>query len=452
MKIIQALRSGKESCIAFVGAGGKSSAMFLLAREYPCPVILSASTHLCSEQVKQISPHYIVENLVQLKKILDNPINETTLFTGGPTEDDRIHGLNYIFLECIYKYAIKYKMPFIIEADGSRKLPLKAPADHEPAIPPWVGQVVVIAGMESIGKPIDHNYVHRPEILSQITASKMGDLVDVNILEKLLKDSDGGLKNIPAGADRILLLNQVTNRKKKSAAFTLGKRLAGVYSSVLIGDIPHWDRYLDKNKESNPILERREQIGGLILAAGKAQRFGSPKILMDWGGIPVIRRIALTAIQSGLSPVVLVLGAYTSEVYPYLQDLPLVIIDNLEWLNGQSTSLIKGINAFSGRVGGVVVLLADQPHISTNTIRKIVRTHQTQSYPIIIPTVTGKRANPVLFDRHTFPEINKISGDVGGRVLFTQFPVLELPIQDKGLLLDIDTTEDYRRMKKLYLD
>ncbi len=236
-----------------------------------------------------------------------------------------------------------------------------------------------------------------------------------------------------------------------ATAIKLAKRLEGVYSSVLIGDIPHWERNRDKYTESNPILERREQIGGLILAAGMSQRFGGPKILLDWGGIPVIRRIALTAIQSGLSPVVLVLGAYTSEVYPYLQDLPLTIIENSEWRNGQSTSFIKGINLFSGGVGGVVVLLADQPHISPDTIKKIIRTHQTLSFPIIIPTVTGRRANPVLFDRLTFPEINKISGDVGGRILFSKFPVMELSFQDEGLILDIDTPEDYQKLKNRYL-
>ncbi len=451
MKLIQALRSGMEPCIAFVGAGGKSSAMFLLAKEYSSPVILSASTHLSSEQVQHFSPHYIIESPDQLKKILSRPINVTTLFTGVPTEDKRIHGLSFQLLEIIYHFAKNNHLPFIIEADGSKKFPLKAPADHEPAVPPWVDLVVVMVGMASIGKPIDPNHVHRPEILNLITATKPGDLVDVPILEKLLKDPRGGLKSIPESADRKLLLTQVSNQKRKIAAIQLAQRLEGVYSSILIGDLPHWEQYLEEHADAHPIIERREQIGGLILAAGKGQRFGGPKILLDWGGIPVIRRIALTAILSGLSPVVLVLGAYTNEVYPYVQDLPLIVIENSEWQNGQSTSFIKGINVLSGRVGGVVTLLADQPHIPADIIKKIIRTHQTQSYPIIIPTVKGRRANPVLFDRITFPEINKISGDVGGRVLFSQFNVFELPLQDEGLILDIDTPEDYQRLKNAYL-
>jgi molybdenum cofactor cytidylyltransferase len=451
MKLIGALRSGMESCIAFVGAGGKSSAMLLLAKEYSCPVLLSATTHLSSEQVKLFSSHFVIENRDQLNKILAKSINDKTLFTGVPTEDNRTHGLNVTLLETIYDHAKKYHLPFIIEADGSRKFPLKAPADHEPAIPSWVDQVVVIAGMSSVGKPIDSKHVHRPEIINQITASTPGDLVDINILTKLLKDPRGGLKNIPESADRKLLLNQVSNQDRKTAAIKLAERMVGEYSSVLIGNIPHWDRYLDKSKESNAILERREQIGGIILAAGEAQRFGGPKILLDWGGIPVIRQIALTAIQSGLSPVVLVLGAYTSEVYPFVQDLPLIIIENSEWQNGQSTSFIKGLNVFSGNIGGVVVLLADQPHISVDIIQKIVRTHQIQSDPIIIPTINGQRANPVLFDRLTFPEINKISGDIGGRVLFSQFPVFELPSLDEGLNLDIDTPEDYQRLMDIYM-
>ena len=160
-------------------------------------MMISASTHLGAEQARQFHKHYIVENLEQLENILKFPILETLLLTGSFTADNRTHGLSFDLLERIMNFSSKSGIPFLIEADGSRKLPLKAPASHEPAVPPWVDLVVVTAGMDSLGQPIDQDHVHRPEILTKITGTKMGDLLDAEIIGNLLGSPHGGLKNIP---------------------------------------------------------------------------------------------------------------------------------------------------------------------------------------------------------------------------------------------------------------
>jgi len=67
--------------------------------------------------------------------------------------------------------------------------------------------------------------------------------------------------------------------------------------------------------------------------------------------------------------------------------------------------------------------------------------------PIVAPQVAGQRANPVLFDRNTFQNLLALTGDVGGRAIFSEHPVTYLAWHDEGLLLDVDTEDDYRSLK-----
>ncbi len=96
--------------------------------------------------------------------------------------------------------------------------------------------------------------------------------------------------------------------------------------------------------------------------------------------------------------------------------------------------------------GGAIFLLADQPQTPPTLIRSLVEMHARTLAPIIAPLVNGQRGNPVLFDRATFSDLLSLTGDVGGRSLFSRYPVEWLPWHDEGVLLDVDTEEDYSRL------
>ena len=72
--------------------------------------------------------------------------------------------------------------------------------------------------------------------------------------------------------------------------------------------------------------------------------------------------------------------------------------------------------------------------------------HCRELSPIVAPLVQGQRSNPVLFDRVTFPELMSITGDLGGRAIFSKFPVAYVPWHDESLLIDVDTPEDLKRL------
>ena len=451
MKFSKALRPSSLSTIAFVGAGGKSTALFQLARELPPPIILSATTHLGLWQISQADHHYVLQTKEEIQKITTSGV----ILVTGRIEGDRTKGLREDAIYWLREYCKSSSIPLLIEADGSRQKPLKAPDEHEPPIPQFVEQVVQVAGLSGLGKPLAEEFVHRPEIFARLSGLQLGENITPAALIHILTHPEGGLKNIPKDAYRVALLNQADTPELQAQADSIAKALLPTYHSVLIASL-----------QEETIHAVREPIAGIILAAGKAQRYGQPKQLLDWRGEPFIRSVAKTALAAGLAPVIVVTGAYADQVEAALKDLPVQIAHNKAWQSGQASSIRAGLGPHPpprgtlpknqglwGRAGeaagGAIFLLADQPQVTVNILHALMEEHAATLAPIIAPMVIDQRANPVLFDRVAFPDLMKLEGDVGGRAIFSKYHVTYLPWHDDVLLLDVDTPDHYQRLKDL---
>jgi len=189
-----------------------------------------------------------------------------------------------------------------------------------------------------------------------------------------------------------------------------------------------------------------ESVAGIILAAGASQRMGQPKPLLLWRGKPFVCHVARTALDAGLTPVVIVIGAHAEEVWAALADLPVEIVYNPNWAEGQSTSVQAGLQSLPPETDAAVFLLADQPHIPAALVRALLEQHAQTGAPIVAPLIGEQRGNPVLFDRSTFPDLMSLRGDAGGRLIFSRYRVVYVPWHDPSLLLDVDTLEDYERL------
>ena len=437
-----ALRAGNSARLAFVGAGGKTTALFHLAYDYSAGVLVTTSTHFSFHQSRYADQRQIIRSAADLIPLFEEEINGVILLTGELIENNRISGLSPALLDNLKHYADRFKLPLLIEADGSRTFPLKAPADHEPAIPDWVNQVVVVAGMKGIGQPLDGEHVHRPELFAALSELPVGDAVTPEALVKVLVHPDGGLKHIPFGARRSVILNQADSPASQAAAASISPKLLVAYDDVLITAL--------KDPEA-PIKAVYTPVAGIILAAGGSSRLGGDsKMLLDWQGELFIHKVARTALEAGLDPVVVVAGAQSDRVVAAVRDLPVAISLNSAWETGQSSSIRRGLEALPAKCGGTLFLLGDQPQVNPTIIRALIEEHCKSLGPIIAPLVEGKRANPVLFDRSTFTDLGSLQGDVGGRALFSKYPVTWLSWNDSLLLMDVDTQEDYQRLLDTY--
>jgi molybdenum cofactor cytidylyltransferase len=169
-----------------------------------------------------------------------------------------------------------------------------------------------------------------------------------------------------------------------------------------------------------------------------------------------VRQVAETALHAELGPVVVVTGFHAADVEAALNGLPVQIVHNQQYQQGQSTSTRAGVQAltypppYSGMAGAAIFLLADQPQIPADVIRALVESHGQNMQAILAPLVLEeRRANPVLFDRDTFPDLMQLTGDVGGRGIFDKHRVEYLPWHDDILLFDVDKPEDYQRLKEM---
>ncbi len=203
--------------------------------------------------------------------------------------------------------------------------------------------------------------------------------------------------------------------------------------------------------QETPIKAVYTPVAGIILAAGGSSRLGGgSKMLLDWQGEPFIHKVARTALEAGLDPVVVVSGAQSERVVAAVRDLPVTVALNSAWETGQSSSIRRGVEALPAHCGGAIFLLGDQPQVNPTILRALIEEHCRSLAPITAPLVEGKRANPVLFDRSTFADLGSLQGDMGGRALFSKYPVSWLTWNDSLLLMDVDTQEDYQRLLEAY--
>jgi molybdenum cofactor cytidylyltransferase len=189
-------------------------------------------------------------------------------------------------------------------------------------------------------------------------------------------------------------------------------------------------------------------IAGVLLAAGRSQRMGQPKLLLPWRGEPLVRFMARQALQTRLDELVVVVGHRAEHVIAALDGLPLKIVRNEHFLDGQSTSLSTGIGAVSPATSAALVLLADQPLLKPATIDALIDRYLTARPLIVAPRIEGRRGNPVLFDRTLFAALQTITGDQGARSVLKahEHAICWVDTTDGGILLDIDTPETYSQL------
>jgi len=455
---MQALRVEFSSRIAFVGAGGKTTALFQLARalikqKTITTVIVTATSHLGAWQIPLADVHIVAESITSLEEN-KHRLQGVVLVT-GEFDRDRTKPLNNQPLNWIQQYCDEYSIPMLMEADGSRQKPLKAWSAHEPPIPSFVDQVVQVVGLTGIGKLLNADYIHRPEIFSTLSGLNIGERVTMDALIHILKHAEGGSKNIPVHARRTLLLNQADTPELQAVAHGLVQPLISTFHSVIISSL-----------KQETVFAVHEPVAGIILAAGESARFGKTKQLLDWKGKPFVRAVALTALEAGLSPVIVVTGANAEKVESAVKDLNVITVRNEDWKSGQASSIKAGISSLASppaltsvatphplnakdkkqNAGETIFLLTDQPQITTSILRALVQRHAEGLFRVVAPMVMDQRANPVLFDRGTFADLLTLEGDVGGRAIFHKHRVEYLPWHDDRLLLDVDTPEMYARL------
>lgn len=236
MNLFESLGQKEPLRVAVVGGGGKTTAVFQLAHQLSGKAWVSTTTHLGTDQLNLADRHFTLlegEGL-PADRWLDQKVS---LLTGIRTPDERVLGLGVKTMDSVLLLAEREQVSLIIEADGARSHPTKAPAEHEPVIPSWVNTVIVVVGLSVLGKPLNADWVHRPEKFAELTGLLPGDPVTLESIISMLVSPQGGLKGVPAQAHRVVLLNQFDLHPLSGQEVRVLDRLNDIYDPILFGSL-----------------------------------------------------------------------------------------------------------------------------------------------------------------------------------------------------------------------
>lgn len=189
---------------------------------------------------------------------------------------------------------------------------------------------------------------------------------------------------------------------------------------------------------------RKANVAAIVLAAGKSSRAKNiHKLLSTLAGKSVIA----TTIDSLLSTeglnVHVVTGHKSADIEASLANKSVAFVHNSEFDQGMGTSIAVGVSTLD-KVDYTLICLGDMPFVQQTTTQKILDTAaETEGAAIFVPTFHGKRGHPVLWHQRFFDDLKRLHGDTGGKqILQNNFEkVVEVPVDDAGILIDLDTPE-----------
>ena len=195
-----------------------------------------------------------------------------------------------------------------------------------------------------------------------------------------------------------------------------------------------------------------ENVAGILLAAGKSSRMGSMKQTLPFRGKTLLGHSLAQALHSNLAEVILVLGHRCEEIEKTIPSAlfgdKLRIVENRNYSKGLSTSIIAGLDAVGNRYNHVMILLADMPGVETEMINLLMVRYLDSGLPAGAISVGGRTVHPVIFSAGLYPEIKRLTGDVGARSILKANGDRICMVEPPGNydFRDTDTPEDYRKL------
>lgn len=445
MKLKQAFEIARGEVVAFIGAGGKTSALIGLGYELTedsWRVLATTTTSMPEEQLS-LFPHAmrydagaqaISAALSEHQFVfLYDVIKRGQVY--GPTVDWTPQLLDTVDSDVL-----------LVEADRSDGLPFKAPYDDEPLIPFEASLVVPVTSLSVLGDTFDEEHVYNPAAMTE----KYGFVENSNVkspwVAQILRDEELGLKGIPAKARVIAFLNQTPERGYVRARARMIARLA-LQSERIYGVA------LGSVRAANPVHEIQRSVGAIVLAGGESVRMGQPKVLLPWErNKTIIEHIIDQLIRSRIDHIRVVTGHYGDEVKSIMKPLGIKVAHNRSYKTGEMLSSLKtGLRAMPDNVSAVLMVLGDQPRIQPKVIYQLLSAYAQGQGDLLIPSYQMRRGHPILIGRQYWNEILDLrrNGALRDVIEAHRDEISYVMVDNDSVLRDVDTPEDYKRERFL---
>ncbi len=192
-------------------------------------------------------------------------------------------------------------------------------------------------------------------------------------------------------------------------------------------------------------------LAGVVLAAGRSERMGAPKALLDFRGQPFVIRILEALEALDLKTRVVVLGLDAPRVRPLLAGHVCLFVENPDPGAGPIASLRCALAALRPlQPGALLVWPVDLPHVRITTVERLIEAYQRSAAAAVVPSFGGRRGHPVIWDASLFAELesSEAASRHGARAVLHAHAaeLAQVAVDDPAVIDDINTREDYERL------
>ena len=423
-QIIERLGGPEKPVISFAGAGGKTSCILELADDWAVRgkrVLVTTTVHMERPEILG-RRGWIDQPAENIEKALED---SGVVIAGSASETpEKIRGLS----EEVYRQAAFKAQAVLIEADGSRKFPVKVPGKNEPVIREDTTHILILTGASALGRALDQ-VCHRLEYAKKILGPQNRILTGETLGRLLEKGYVEPLKKQYPGKKLAVILNQQDLLKEPE------KVRAAIEAQMSVPVFLH-------SRE-----EKKKQIHMILLAAGFSRRFGENKLLYPIKGKPMYlwTMEKLKEIQKeGLADSLVVVSQY-EEILKEAARQEIPGVKNPRSERGISSSLQIGLEAVEGfkrrdTEDYYMFFVADQPFLRKETVENFLADFKISGKRIGCMSYRRTPGNPVIFQEYFVPELLELRGDTGGKKVLKKHmeEVFFYEIRDPGELEDWD--------------
>ncbi|MCC7449568.1 MAG: putative selenium-dependent hydroxylase accessory protein YqeC [Anaerolineae bacterium] len=447
MNLRQALNVQRGDIVAFTGAGGKTSALFRLGRELAAEgwrVIGTTTTRIGVDELALAPGELQIDGPLGYRPAaISRALNQHGfIFLYGHARRDKAIGVAPEVIEALVDAVDSDAI--LIEADGSRRMPFKAPFPHEPVIPVGTTLVVPMVGFDVIGQPLNDEHVYNPDAMIERYGFAPGGSIKAPWIASVLRDTELGLKAVPSTARVVALLNKVPTtgfqkgRARMIARMILREQRVG---AVALGAV----------QGDPPVNEVQRRVAAIVLAGGLSSRMGQSKVLLPWDGRPVIRVIVDRLKRLRLDDIVVVTGHLAKQVGAALDQEPVRLAHNKRYRAGEMlSSLQTGLQALGPEISACLIVLGDQPQIDNRIVHEVLNAYAEGKGTIVAPSYHHRRGHPILIDRQYWQELLDLpDGSAPRDVINTHADATHyVEVDTDSVLRDMDTPEDYQQERR----
>jgi len=192
-----------------------------------------------------------------------------------------------------------------------------------------------------------------------------------------------------------------------------------------------------------------KRVSAIVLAAGLSRRMGEVnKLALPIHGTPLLTHTLERLLESNLHEIVVVIGHEQETIRTLISSLPVNIVYNENYQEGQMTSVHCGLSALKEPGDGVMICLSDLPLLQAEDINRLIDAFLNHcETSVMVPTFQGKRGNPIVMDFKHRQEILGSGRNLGCKRLLEKNPdlVTALEMKNDHTVFDLDTQDDYQR-------